>query len=121
MKVKILQLLNASESLTALASKELSAVFSFSLAKLIKSVQEEIKLFEETRLKKAQEYGKVNEQENKYEIFPEKIGQFKKELEDLVEQEVIVKGDKIPLNALDKISIEPKHFVNLDWLIEEKE
>jgi hypothetical protein len=118
-QVRLNQLIESSEALSALASQPLAAIVSFRLSKLMKACDGEIREFGDARLKKAKELGTLSEDGSQY-IFADGVREkFVEDLNALLGAEVALPGEQIKLADLDKAQVAPKHFAVLDWLISE--
>ena len=101
-KVKISELLNSTETLQKLAQKDFKAKLAWSIARLLKSAETEIQSFNETRMNLIKKYG---EKDEKYEVItdengnckivPDSISTFTAELNELMDTEVEINGNKL--------------------------
>lgn len=95
MKLTNLQIYQISESLSSLSesTQYIPAKANFFLQKNIQIIAAAAKEIEESRLKIAQHYGELDEENQQYKIPPEKIPEATKELEDLfaIEQDLDIK------------------------------
>lgn len=119
MKVLLHKLIDAAKSLSDLSSKNLPVSTSFKLSKVIRKVDEESKLFEEVRIKKAAELGTISEDGKMYVFSEENNKIFSDQIKALLLSEISLDVDPIPLSSLGDIQIEPKSLVFLDWLVVE--
>lgn len=117
-KVKLLEVLAAENSLVALMDQKLSMSLCFKLKKILKSITAEITLFQEARAQKIKEIG-VPEGENSYKVLPENEEKFKKEIEELLQKEISLEFEKIEIESLppsEKESLEKSTLSTLDWV-----
>lgn len=118
-QVKIHQLLVSVDAFQVLCSKSLSAIVSFRLSKMAKRIDEELKQFNDVRLKKAAELGTLSEDKSKYEFSAEAGILFQQEIEKMQEEEIDLPFEKVKIEDIKSIDLEPKHFILLDWLVQE--
>lgn len=118
-EVKLSQIIESAESFQKLCSQALPALLSFRLAKVAKKLDEEVKQFHEARLKKAAEIGTLSEDKSKYEFSPQLGILFQQELENILQESIHLPIEKIKVDDIKSIDLEPKHFIALDWLIYE--
>jgi hypothetical protein len=112
-------------ALRKLAQQKVPAVTAFKLAKLIKSLSEHKKLFDDTRLDLIKKYAvlddkgevKVDEQGNVEFSKEEDKVELQNQLEELLDQEIPV--EPVKLGSLGNIEIDAATMFNLGGLIEE--
>ena len=110
MKTTIEKILDAREVLSRFAEKALPVRQSYTLAKLIKAVNNELSIYEGERIKLCEKYGTLNKEANKYDI-NDKDG-FYRDSTILLNQEVDLDVKPIDISGLelsaqDIINIEP--------------
>lgn len=119
--MKLKQLILSVESLSYLSSLKLPAVTSYKLALLTKKINPDIEEFHKTRNEKLKEYGEeIMEDEKstgKFNIKQENIEIFNKEIDDLLETELNIDIPDVSISEFSGINIEPKYFIELEWLI----
>lgn len=118
MELKLGQLIGSVDSLKELAATKLSALVSLKLARFLKRVDEELKLYEEARVEAIKKYG-VDKGDGTWEVLPENVSVYQSEMLQLWEHAVNFDEVSISLADLEKVNIEPKHLMALDWLIKE--
>jgi hypothetical protein len=94
---------------------------NFYLQKNITAITELAKSIEDSRMKIAQHYGKMNEDGQGFQIPPENIEQASKELEDLFNLEQEVKIYTIKLDTFDDTQISTKQMQAILFMIEDPE
>lgn len=120
MKVKLRQLVNSSQALSRLMAQPMHAVVAFSLSRIARLIEPELKAYDESRVKLLKEYGEPTEADpTRYEFqSPEKAQSFADELNALLEQEVEGEFKPMTLESLAKAEISAADVLLLDWLIE---
>jgi hypothetical protein len=117
--MKIKELLPVEPALSALNKCAMSAKTAYQVGRLIAKMKEEIRLYEEARLKLFKTLGALDEEKDVWSIKPENFEQYKTEMNELLEVEVSLDGiTKIKLEALEKVQITPEHISALTPFIE---
>lgn len=114
--ITIKVLLNSLNALKVLADQPIPAITSFKLSKMFKDIQEILDTYEGTRLSLLGKYGIKNDDE--YEIDENQADVFKEEFEGLLEADTGLAYQKININELENIAIEPSLLMSIDWLLE---
>lgn len=124
-KTTINEILNATPVLRELAVKPFKGAMTFKIARLIRELDKETALFEESRSKLAEKYGVRNEDgeldisaEGNIKLQEDKINECNEELSNLLLTEVEINADALPVNAFDDIEIFPVQAIALDAFIE---
>lgn len=112
MKVALKYIVNSVQSLRDLSALKFKATISFQLAKLIKSVEDELTIYEETRTETVKKYSTDGQQ-----VDEASIPQFVAELNELMEKEVEVYEFKLSHDDLADKDISAQQLIQLDWLI----
>ncbi len=115
-KTKLQILVAAKEPLQNLSSKEMPLKTSYGLARLIRKINDELAVFEESRLTLVKKYGDLNEEEGTYIVPPDKIPLFGKEYAEFLDVDVELDCGKIVLP--ETINIKPIDLVALCDFIE---
>ena len=118
-------LLNVIPVLRELLNKPFKGATAFKLARLMRELDKETALFEESRQKIAEKYGKRDE--NNSLVFNElgniliqedKIADCNNEMTALLNTSIEVNANKIPLDAFDEIEIAPAQAMAIDTLVD---
>lgn len=127
-KIKVSDLLNATETLQKLSQKELKAKLALSIARLLKEAEREIQNFNEVRMNLINKYGEKDEKgelitddKGNCKIIPDGIETFSKELNDLVTTDVEINANKLKLDDLENLDFTPGDMVALEPFIETEE
>ena len=124
-KTTINEILNVTPVLRELAIKPFKGAMTFKIARLIRELDKETALFEESRSKLAEKYG-VRKEDGELDISAEgniklqedKINECNEELSNLLLTEVEINADTLPVEAFDDIEISPVQAIALDTFIE---
>ena len=118
-------LLNVIPVLRELLNKPFKGATAFKLARLMRELDKETTLFEESRQKIAEEYGKRDENDslilNEFGnilIREDKITDCNSEMTALLNTSIEVNADKIPLEAFDEIDLAPAQAMAIDTLVD---
>lgn len=124
-EVQVKDIVNSTEIFSALSQKKLNMRMAYQLAKIIKEVQKEFELFQETRMKLINEYAERDEggqlkvdENNNFTIPKEKIQDFQKELNELLETQVELQINKINLDELEDVKFTPMELIKIEKFVE---
>ncbi|MCJ0933024.1 hypothetical protein MST22_17875 [Virgibacillus halodenitrificans] len=120
MKIKVKDIFNIDEGLTTLSEKELPVGVAFHIQRVHKIVGGEVKTAQELRSKIINKYKEKDLENGRVKLKEDKLEEFNKELEELLDQEVRLEINKININDLNSISITPKTLGLLNTIIEEE-
>lgn len=113
MKVKIIDLLNAGETLRNVMGMEFTPAVSIKIVKIVKKIDEELENFEQVKEKISAKYKLTGAKE----LTDKQKAQFQKELTELLEAEVNIDVEPLPIAFLDGHKITPSSLMNIEWLI----
>lgn len=124
-KVKLEDLVNATDGLKGLSQKQLKARCAYAVGKILKSADAEIQSFNETRMELIKKYGEKDEngelktEENgNVRIPPEGLNDFSKELRELLDTEVEISANKIKMDDIGEVEFTPAEMAQLENFIE---
>lgn len=121
--MKLKELVSGVESLGILSNTKLPIVLSFKLSLFVKKVNPEVEEYGKKRDELLKEFAEPIKDEKGKETGQMKfkdekaVKSFNEKIEELLAQEIKVDVPDININEFTGIEIEPKHLVNLDWLI----
>ena len=123
--VRIADLLNSTDVLQKLAQKDFKAKLAWSIARLLRTAEEEIKNFNETRMNLITKYGEkddngelITDENGNCKIVPDSIVNFSNELEDLLQTEVEINANKIDIEQLENLDFTPSEMSVLEPFID---
>lgn len=124
-KVKLEDLVNATDGLKGLSQKQLKARCAYAVGKILKSADAEIQSFNETRMELIKKYGEKDEngelktEENgNVHIPPEGLNDFSKELRELLDTEIEISANKIKMDDIGEVEFTPAEMAQLENFIE---
>ena len=125
-KLKLNELLNATDALQTLSKKSLQARPAFQVVRLLKAADKEIQEFNDIRVKVVNQYGDkdengelITDENGNCHIAPEHINEFNKELNDLLNTEIEINANMLSLEDLEKLEFTPSDLALLEPFIEE--
>lgn len=122
-KVTINEILNVIPILQELINKPFKGNITFKIARLIRELEKENFLFEESRLKLANKYGMKNQKgelnisEGVIKLQEDKIEECNEELTNLLLTEVEINAEPLPIEVFNDIEISPMQAVTLEKFI----
>ena len=119
------QIASMNEIMGKIMEKPFPASMTFKIARLIRELDKETALFEESRAKLAEKYGVKNEngvldisEEGTIKLQEDKINECNEELTSLLLTEVEINAEVLPVSAFDNIEISPIQAIALENFIE---
>lgn len=122
--MKILQILDSQQGLKNLNETKLPVKVSYKIAKMIDRMQSPLRDYEEKRIALIKKLGKEDKEKNQWEVLPENLAEYQKEMQVLLNTDIRLSYsdnnelEKIKLDELGDVSLEPKDLAQLDWLFE---
>ena len=118
-------LLNVIPVLRELSNKPFKGATTFKIARLMREIDKESTLFEESRQKLAEKFGARDEydqlvilEDGSIKLQEDRIAECNEEMMNLLATEIEINADKIPASAFDDIEITPTQIMIVDVLIE---
>lgn len=123
-KLTINDLLNVIPILRELANKPFKGAITFKIARLIRELNKEATLFEESRRVLIEKYG-VRKEDGSFEVLEDgtiklqedQIQECSEEMNTLLNTEIEINADKIPAETFDNIEISPSQIIVLESLV----
>lgn len=109
-------LTDAAESLSKLSQEKIKVSEAVKLARLIKKISGELDIFNEQRKKLLDEFGELNEKENRFEFKGENAEKFKEAFDELLNTETEEKIEKVKI--LSDVSISAADALALEEFVE---
>jgi len=120
MKIKILELKEIVKVINKIMSSDFPIVVSFRLSKMIKPINDILKMVTEKEEQLYKKYGETNK--DKINVKPENFDIFNKEFYEFVNEEVDINVDKINIKDIEKVELKPIEIELIkDFLIIEGE
>ena len=122
--ITVNDLLNAIPVLRELINKPFKGATAFKLARLMRELDKETTLFEESRQKLAEKFGERNKDGNlvldkngNVQLKPEKFEECNEEMISLLNTALEINAEKIPISAFDDIEITPTQAIIIGSII----
>lgn len=123
-KLTLGEIINVVPALQLLAKKDFPGATTFKIARLMREIEKEAKMFEEERVKIAKMYGEKDEngeliaqEDGSVKIPPDKIADCNAELTDLLNTEVEVNANKLEEKVFDNIELSPSLALTIEPII----
>lgn len=110
MTLKLKQLVDNVGALKDLSQTKLPIKISFRVSKLISQVQNELEIYEKQRVEIVKKLGEENP-DGSWQVKVENMPEYNKEVETLGDVDVTIDFEKIKIDELGQIIIEPKNLV----------
>lgn len=128
--MKLLEIINSQSTLAELNNcKGLSSVTAYRIAKNIKVIDEELKVYNDQRVKLLEELANKDEEgkpiikeENgmkEYDLSKENKVKLQEEIDKLLDEEVNIDIKKVSLEQLDRAGLSPAQLSTIEYMIEE--
>jgi hypothetical protein len=125
-QVTLNDILNNAEIFRELSTKSLPVKTAFKVARLIRELDKENTIFDESRRQIIEKYAERDENgiikqtaEGNIQLQQDKIEECNNELVELLNTTIEINVDKISIDALGDIKITPAQMINLEAFIEE--
>ena len=113
MKIKLLKIVNSVNSLKLLTSQQVNAKLAFKLSKILNIIQQELDLFEKTKIQVANKYNITDSSPEEDKL------KFKQEILDLLEEEVEINIDQLSVMEFGNIQITVSNMMTMEYLFKE--
>lgn len=123
-EVKLSTIINGIEVLQKISNSPIKGRTAYKVGKLLKRIEEEFDLFNESRRKLINryaikdEYGEPVSDNGSYKIMPELVDDFNNEVNGLLETIVKIDLDPIPIEEIENIEFTPNEIILIDDFIE---
>jgi len=124
-KIKLSNVVNATETFNKIMQQSFKGSLAFKIARLARELDKEMQTFNEERQKIIQKYG--NKDENGELIIDENgnvkfdnanIEEINQEFNSLLETELEINADKLPMDSIDNFEITPQEMLNIEIFFE---
>lgn len=123
-KLTLNEVISVIPALQQLIKKDFPGATAFKIARLMREIEKEAKMFEEERIKIVKVYGEkdksgelVIQEDGSVKIAPEKIADCNAELTDLLNTEVEVNANKLEENVFNDIELSPSLALTIEPII----
>ncbi len=112
MKVKLGEIVNAVPALNKAAEQALPVRTSYQLARLVRKISKEVGTYDAERIKLCKRFGKLDEEKQAYNIPPESLRGFEREMNELLAQEVEISAD--PISVTDELRLSAAEVMTVE-------
>lgn len=123
--ISLRELVDSSETMKKLSQKSLKGKTAYYIARLLREIDKELTLFNETRGNLIKKYGEKDENgdlkidENGIcKFIPEEMEKFYSEMNDILNNIIELNANKINLNDLEELNFTPNEMIALEPFIE---
>ena len=124
-KLSLNDILNSSETFNTIMGQSFKGSLAFKIARLARELDKEMTTFNTERQKILEKYcvkdenGQLKINENgTVQIEPDKINEFNEEFTSLLETEVEINADKLPIDSIDNFDITPQQMLTIEKMFE---
>ena len=124
-KLSLNDILNSSETFNAIMGQSFKGSLAFKIARLARELDKEMTTFNTERQKILEKYcikdenGQLKTNENgTVQVEPDKINEFNEEFTSLLETEVEINAEKLPIDSIDSFDITPQQMLTIEKMFE---
>jgi len=124
--IQLKDVIESTEVLKKLAGEKLRGKVAFQISKILKKLEDELTLFNSTRVEIIKKYSQTDEngeliadEEGNVKLKEESIEDFNKEIIELLNMEIKIDANKIAIEDIENIDFTPAEMTLLMPLIEE--
>jgi hypothetical protein len=118
MKVKLLEIYSSVSVMNKLLDAELPASVAFQLTKLLKNLNDEIKVIEEQRVKLVSKHGETTENQG-VTVSETNKEAFLKEFGELLDTEIELNWTPVPVSKFDSVNMSANDLLKIAFLFSE--
>ena len=116
MKVKLYEIINASEVLTKIMKSTINLKAAYRIGKIAKKYQAEMEIFQDLRKKLFDKYGETQDDKS-VKIKDDKIPEYQKEMNELLQNDVELDIEPVVISENEKIEISPAELLLVEKFI----
>lgn len=124
--VKLNDVINATDTFSKIIQQPFKGSLAFKIARLVRELEKEMQTFNTERQKLLTRYC-VKDENNELitaengtvQIIPDKVDAFNEEFDSLLNTELEINADKLPINAIDDFELTPQEMLNIEVFFEE--
>lgn len=124
-KVSLNDIINATETFQKIMQQSFKGSLAFKIARLAREINKEMTTFNTERQKILEKYcikdenGQLKINENgTVQVEPDKINEFNEEFTSLLETEVEINAEKLPMDSIDSFDITPQQMLTIEKMFE---
>ena len=124
-KVSLSDVVNSSETFGKLMQQPFKGSLAFKIARLARELDKEMQTFNDERVKIGRKYGKKDDKgelvvnkDGNIEFEEDKIDELNNEFNSLLETEIEINADKLPMNSIDEFELTPREVLGIEKFFE---
>ncbi len=125
-RVSLNNILNSTETFSQIMQQSFKGSIAFKVARLARELNKEMETFNAERQKLLERYcekdenGELKVLENgNVQVIPEKLQEFNQEFTNLLETDVEINADKLPMSCMDEFEVSPQQMLDLEVFFED--
>ena len=125
-RVSLNNILNSTETFSQIMQQSFKGSIAFKVARLARELNKEMETFNTERQKLLERYsekdknGELKVLENgNVQVIPEKLQEFNQEFTNLLETDVEINADKLPMSCMDEFEVSPQQMLDLEVFFED--
>lgn len=125
-RVSLNNILNSTETFSQIMQQSFKGSIAFKVARLARELNKEMETFNAERQKLLEQYcekdenGELKVLENgNVQVIPEKLQEFNQEFTNLLETDVEINADKLPISCMDEFEVSPQQMLDLEVFFED--
>ena len=121
MQISLGELQNSLAALQELVKNKFAARTAYRLGRVIKVAEVEIAALRTAHFELVQRLGEQETDSENWTVLTANLEQFRRELEELLAEQITLPGDPLQIGQLGECQLEPAGLAVLDWLIVDEE
>jgi len=124
-KIKLNDVVNTTETFNKIMQQSFKGSLAFKIARLARELEKEMQTFNSERMKIIRKYGKKDENgelivnnDGNIEFENDKINEINSEFNSLLETELEINADKLPMDSIDEFELTPQEVISLEKFFE---
>jgi hypothetical protein len=124
-KVSLNDVVNSTQTFNKLMQQPFKGSLAFKIARLARELEKEMQTFNDERMKIIRKYGKKDEngelivgEDGNVSFENDKINDLNSEFNSLLETELEINADKLPMDSIDEFELTPQEIIGLEKFFE---
>ena len=124
-KIVLGDIVNSTEIFNKIMQQPFKGSLAFKIARLVRELEKEMQTFNDERMKIIRKYGKKDENgelivnnDGNIEFENDKINEINYEFNSLLETELEINADKLPIDSIDEFELTPQEVISLEKFFE---
>lgn len=124
-KIVLGDIVNSTEIFNKIMQQSFKGSLAFKIARLARELEKEMQTFNDERMKIIRKYGKKDENgeliinnDGNIEFENDKINEINSEFNSLLETELEINADKLPIDSIDEFELTPQEVISLEKFFE---